>query len=162
MPDFVFSDPVDGLGRDADLRQIETLLRTRGEDYWNSPDGSGFASLMYFPEGNGNEPGMVASLDITKIDHLGFHLYYCYRVSDLASPYYKEPEHYMSYAGGPLVARSRINWAGEERLVFDALFVPVEAAVAAVREFLATGGRSPKVGWIDSGEVVQAENALSK
>jgi hypothetical protein len=157
MPDFIFTDPVDGLGRVADPRNIETLLRTRGEDYWNDPDGSGFAGLSYFPEGNGNEPGMVASLDITKLDRLGFHLYYWYDASDLGSPYYREPESYKSYSGGALTTRSRVNCAGEGRFIFDALFVPVEAAVEAVRVFLAGGERSPKVGWIDSAEVVRAE-----
>ncbi len=161
MPQFVFSCPVDGLGRVANLDEISQLLRTRGEGYWNHPDGSGFAGLSFFPEGNGIEPGVAAGLDFTKVDRLGCHLYYRYEVADLDSPYYREAEHFKSYAGGPLSARSRVGWAGEGRLIFDALFVPVEAAVEAVREFLDTGGRSPRVGWITNREVIRAERALA-
>jgi hypothetical protein len=103
---------------------------------------------------------MVASLDITKLDRLGVHLSYWHDAGDYGFPKNREPESYTSYAGGPLVARSRIGWAGEGRLIFDALFVPVDAAVEAVREFLSTGGRSPKVGWIQSRDVVRAERNL--
>lgn len=163
MRDFVFSDPSDGLGRNADFGLIETLLRTRGEEYWNNPDGSGFADLSYFPEGNGNEdgPGCVARLTFTKLDRLGFHFYYCYEVCELDSPYYREAEYYKSHAGGPLASRSPVNDSCEgKRFIFDALFVPVDAAVAVVRHFLTDGGRSPGIEWLDSEEVVRAERAI--
>lgn len=159
MPDVVFTCPVDGTNREVDAEEVVHLLRTRGEDYWNDPDGSGFARLSYFPEGNGNEPGLTASLDITRLDRLGFHVFYRYEVAELDSPYYREPEFSYTYRGGELGSRSRVNWAGEEQQIYDALFVDLPDAVAAVREFIATGGRAPDVAWIDANEVRQAERA---
>ena len=159
MPDVVFRCPVDGTNREVDAEEVVHLLRTRGEDYWNDPDGSGFAGLSYFPEGNGNKPGMVASLDVTRLDRLGFHLFYRYEVAEFDSPYYRDAEFSYTYRGGELRSRSPVHWAGQRRLIFDALFVDVPTAEAAVREFIATGGRAPEVAWISAQEVRRAERA---
>lgn len=162
MADVIFTSPEDGGNTDAVLADILGLMRERGEDYWNCPDGSGFAGLSYFPEGNGNEPGMIAGLDFTRINRLGFHFFYRYECADLHSPYYREPEYFCSFAGVPLTKRSRVGWAGEGRLIFDALFVDLSTAEAVVREFISTGGRAPTVGWIGAGEVRRAEAVLEE
>lgn len=165
MNKFVFSHPTDGLDRNDLLGTITILLRTRGEDYWNDPECGGFADLSYFPEGMGNEdgPGRVSSLTITKLDRLGVHLSYLYEVGDLDSPYYREAEYFYSHNGGSFAKRSPVKDPHEGNIfIFDALFVPVETAIAAVRQFLIDAGRSPEVNWIDFGQVRRAERALGE
>ena len=139
MRETIFTDPADGAFTKATPELLFDLIRTRSEDYWNDPDGGGFAMLTDCPEGWTDDGPQTARLHFTKLNRLGFHFYYCFEVSDLDSPYHREPEYFYSCTSDDFSEVSQVNWAGELRDIHNALFVGTEAAVEIVQQFLASG-----------------------
>ncbi|MGL6075117.1 MAG: hypothetical protein ACRC8S_13235 [Fimbriiglobus sp.] len=116
--------------------------------------------LIFCPEGWGNDKPQTAQLHFTKLDTLGFHFYYNHDVGDYDSPYYREAELFYACSSTTLETRSAINWAGEERLIFDALFVDTPTAIEIVRQFLKDGERSKLANWTKPRDVRAKERAL--
>jgi hypothetical protein len=135
----VFFDHADGYVRvSSDAEGIVRLMRERGEGHWNDPDTSGFASLYFHAEGEEGE--CTSKLVFTKSDQHGFHFWFRYPVSDLDSPYYRDHKSYYSCSDTELKERVAVLDSHEgTRPLFTGLFVPVEAAVEVVREFVRSG-----------------------
>ena len=154
MPDVFFS-PADDTGSvPADPDAIARLMRERAEDYWNDPDGSGFADLSFYADGKA--AGCTSKLVFTKSDRHGFHFWLSYPVRVVSSPHYRKPNSYFSCSAPDLkdVVPVRDSHEGP-RSIFTGLFIPVDAAIEVVREFVRSGGMSDRTQWL-TGQVVRA------
>jgi hypothetical protein len=138
----------------ANADEIVELARTRTADYWNDPNGSGFAVLSFCADGR--EAGTTSQLTFTKSDRHGFHFWFQYPVKDRGSPHYRKPSSFHSCSDPDLKEWVAVRDSHEgSRPIFTGLFVPPDAAAEVIREFLSSGGMSDRVQWV-TGTIVQA------
>ena len=152
MPETIYVDPLGLRAQLADPEELAELMASRGEDYWNSPEGNETAELTFCPEGWTRGAPQTAELAFTMKDGLGFHFYYS------VPPNRGLPTACLfSSNGEPFNEVVEVNWAGETRKVYRSLFVPLEAAQKVVRTFCETGQPSEAVLWLDCGDVPDPE-----
>jgi hypothetical protein len=80
MPQVVFADSLGGPFRNVFSEEIVTLLSIRGEEYWNSKNGSGSAQLFYCEDETQRDVSTEIALNITVNDEAG--VYISHRGSD--------------------------------------------------------------------------------
>ena len=154
MPDVFYTTAGDDGPAPADAGAITESMRTRGADYWNDAEGSGFAELSFCADGR--EAGTTSQLTFTKSDRHGFHFWFQYPVKDRASRHYRKPSSFFSCSDPDLKEWVAVRDSHEGgRPIFTGLFVPTDAAAEVVREFIRSGEMSDRVQWV-TGAVVQA------
>lgn len=136
MPRIDFEPPVGLPVKNAKLEDIIDLVRTRGEDYWNSWNNTGMGILSY-------HRGKVetASLIVIKRDGYGFHLVFREYPHNLTTDFFAEGcDDYRDV--------TELHLSGNLHRFPRALFVTEKQAEKVVTKFFSEGKRHRGVKWI--------------
>lgn len=138
-----FTSPNGSLVRSPSLNDIVGLIQTKGEDFWNSHDDTGFATLEYY---RGDQ--RIACLIFTKKDGYGFHMKFVEQPDQQGST-----RNYLSVGNDNYDDVVEVNLCESPIWLPRAFFIDEELAEQVIRLFFQGGERHQRGIWIPTTEL---------